>query len=129
MTRNTFIASEIRIEWAGAKLDQLESLIQGAINDALKAPVSKSSDDRMKVLLDLNYSVTPQARRLVSEYALHARAALDYIVFDLAPAQHQCRAEAYAVSYPALPRKVFMEARWNRHRSPQTFEARTGRTG
>jgi hypothetical protein len=81
---NRFIASEIRIEWAGEKLDQLESLIQRGIDDALKTPVSESSVERTKVLTDLLYKVAPEARRLVSEYALHARAALDYIIYDLA---------------------------------------------
>jgi len=85
---NTLISSEIRIEWAGEKLHQLETFIQGAIDNALQIPASQSNDDRMKLLLDLNASVTPEARRLVSEYALHARAALDYIVFDLALHNH-----------------------------------------
>jgi hypothetical protein len=93
-----FIASEIRLEWARDKLDQLESLIQGAINEALKTPVSQSRDDRMKVMLGLNYSITPEARRLVSEYALHARAALDYIIFDLA--LHNTGAEQEGTQYP-----------------------------
>jgi hypothetical protein len=99
---NTFIASQIRIEWAGEKLDQLESFIERAINDALEAPVSESSDDRMKVLLDLNAVVTPEARRLVSEYALHARAALDYIVFDLA--LHNTEAEPNGTQFPIAKR-------------------------
>src|SRR5271166_560642 len=81
---NRFIASEIRIEWAREKLDQLESLIQRGIDDALKTPFSESSVERTKVLTDLLYKVAPEARRLVSEYALHARAALDYIIYDLA---------------------------------------------
>ncbi len=109
MAHNIFIASEIRTAWAGEKLDQLESLIQGAINDALQAPVSKSSDDRMKVLLDLNYSVTPEARRLVSEYALHARAALDYIVFDLA--LHNISTEQKHTQFPI--QRCSEEFPWN----------------
>jgi hypothetical protein len=86
------------MEWAQEKLDQLESLIQGAIDEALKTPISQSSDDRMKVLFDLNYSVTPVARRLISEYALHARAALDYLVFDLA--LHNTGAEQRNTQFP-----------------------------
>ncbi len=93
MTHNTFIASEIRLEWAGEKLDQLESLIQRAINDALE-----SDGDRMKVLGDFIFAVQRHAQRLISEYALHARAALDYIVFDLA--LHNTKAEQEKTAFP-----------------------------
>jgi len=99
---NTLISSEIRIEWAGEKLDQLELLVQRGIDDALKAPITESSDDRMKVLLDLLSKVTPEARRLVSEYALHARAALDYIIYDLA--LHNTRAEQKGTQFPICER-------------------------
>jgi hypothetical protein len=95
---NALISSEIRIEWAGEKLGQLESLVQRGIDDALTVPVTESSDDRMKVLTDLLFKVTPEARRLVSEYALHARAALDYIVYDLA--LHNTRAEQKGTQFP-----------------------------
>jgi hypothetical protein len=95
---NTLISSEIRIEWAKSKLDQLEALVQREIDDALKVPITESSDDRMKVLLDLLGKVTPEARRLVSEYALHARAALDYIVYDLA--LHNTGAEQKGTQFP-----------------------------
>jgi hypothetical protein len=52
----------------------------------------------MKVLTDLLFKVTPEARRLVSEYALHARAALDYIVYDLA--FHNTDIEQDATQFP-----------------------------
>ena len=95
---NKFIASEIRIEWAGEKLDQLESLIQRGIDDALKASVGESSEDGIKVLTDLLFKVAPEARRLVSEYALHARAALDYIIYDLA--LYNTRTEQKGTQFP-----------------------------
>jgi hypothetical protein len=92
------IKSEIRIEWAREKLDQLELLIEWGIKDALQAPTSEPSDDGLKVLGDLVWRITPEARRLVSEYALHARAALDYIVYDLA--LHNKRSEQEGTQFP-----------------------------
>lgn len=86
------------MEWAGKKLDQLEALINRGIGEALSAPVSESSDDRVQVMGDLLWKVTPEARRLVSEYALHARAALDYIVYDLA--LHNTGAEQKSTQFP-----------------------------
>lgn len=85
---NTLVASEIRIEWASEKLDQLKAFTQRAIDHAVKGLVGEPNEDRMRVMLDLNATVTPEARRLVSEYALHARAALDYIVYDIAFHNH-----------------------------------------
>jgi hypothetical protein len=83
--KNFFYASQIRIRWAGEKLDQLEFVEQRAADDAaLKTVVGESSKDRMKMLFDFLDSATMEARRLISEYALHARAALDYVIFDLA---------------------------------------------
>jgi len=98
---NTFVASEIRIEWAGEKLDQLEAFVHRTIENALIL-ASQPNADRMKVLLDLNAAVTPEARRLVSEYALHARAALDYIVFDLA--LRNTRSEQEGTQFP-IPKR------------------------
>jgi hypothetical protein len=82
--QNVFYASEIRIRWAGEKLDELKLCIERAADDAFKASLSERSEDRMKLLFHFIDSVTEPARRLVSEYALHARAALDYIIFTLA---------------------------------------------
>jgi hypothetical protein len=96
--QNTFIASEIRAEWAREKLDQLEMLIDRCVRDVVQAPTGGSRNEHRELLLDLVGKVTPEARRLVSEYALHARAALDYIVYDLA--LHNIGAEPKRTQFP-----------------------------
>ncbi len=92
------VKSEIRIEWAGEKLDQLELLIQRGIDRALKTPVTELQGDSLKALSDLLFEVAPEGRRLISEYALHARAALDYIVYDLA--LHNTRQKQEGTQFP-----------------------------
>jgi hypothetical protein len=92
------VKSEIRIEWAGEKLDQLELLIQRGIDRALKTPVTELQGDSLKALSDLLFEVAPEGRRLISEYALHARAALDYIIYDLA--LHNTRQKQAGTQFP-----------------------------
>jgi hypothetical protein len=92
------VKSEIRIEWAGQKLDQLELLIQRGISRALKTPVTELHGDSLKALSDLLFEVAPEGRRLISEYALHARTALDYVVYDLA--LHNTRRKQDGTQFP-----------------------------
>jgi hypothetical protein len=99
MAQVFFPASEIRIGWAGEKLDQLEFFANRAFDDARQA-LAEANVDTLQVLLNVNYVVTAEARRLISEYALHARAALDYIIFDLA--LHNQKREQDGTQFPIV---------------------------
>jgi hypothetical protein len=81
---NILYQSELRIIWAQKKIQELESVVHSASQTALQASSSQDEAERMLSLFGFVDQVQDETRRLVSEFLLHTRSALDYVIFVLA---------------------------------------------
>ncbi len=69
--------------WAQKKIDDLELLTDRASEVALQASSSQADAERLLEKLGFQEEIQDETRRLVSEFLLHTRAALDYVIFAL----------------------------------------------
>jgi hypothetical protein len=81
---NYFRQSELRIDWAGKKLDEIEMLISASNEETIEFARRESVADGIELLMHFMDRVNYDAVRLISESLFHGRTALDYIVFTLA---------------------------------------------
>lgn len=116
---NTLIESEIRIAWAGKKLDELKALIEFANNDTAEFAIREGEADGMKMLFHFQGLTHDESIRLVSEFLHHGRAALDYIIFNLA--RHNTGAEKDGTQFPICECGEDFEAVVRRKKSPLEF--------
>lgn len=75
--------SHLRMVWAQGKINELESLVYRASETALKSSGSQVEAERLLIVFGFQDHVTYDSCRIISEFVLHARAALDYVVFTL----------------------------------------------
>ena len=80
----TLRQSKLRINWAREKVNDLKLAIQWAWKDALEAVAEQTDPNPRNVFFEFRNNLTDEATRIISEFTLHARTALDYIVFALA---------------------------------------------
>jgi hypothetical protein len=81
---STLRQSQLRIDRAQTKLMTLERLIERARKGALKATAEHADLNAREPFQEFVDRVRDEACLVTSEFALHARIALDYIVFALA---------------------------------------------
>lgn len=113
------IQSEIRIRWAGKKLDELKELIRVANDDTIEAAARESQPDWMRVLFRFQDQTHDESIRLVSEFLHHSRSALDYIIFNLA--RHNEGVEKDGTQYPICECAQEFQEVVRRKRSPIEF--------
>ncbi len=76
--------SKLRVDRANEKLTALDREIERARSAALKMAAEQADFNAPDPLFKFMREVRDEARLLTSEFALHARTALDYVVFALA---------------------------------------------
>jgi hypothetical protein len=77
--------SRLRVDRAQEKLTLLEGIIEGARKAALKTAAEQADPyTGSKPLEEFTRPLVDEVRLLTSEFALHARTALDYVVFAVA---------------------------------------------
>ncbi|MFZ0677829.1 hypothetical protein [Candidatus Binatus sp.] len=82
---STLRQSTLRIDRAEEKLADLKLAIKFASKDALQMAADQADFDAGEPSLnEFSRQLWDEGRLLVSEFALHARVALDYVVFALA---------------------------------------------
>jgi hypothetical protein len=113
------IQSEIRIKWAGKKLDELKELIRLANDETVEFAIRECQLDGGKMLFRFQGQTHYESIRLVSEFLHHGRSALDYIVFNLA--RHNQGREKDGTQYPLCECKKEFEEVVRRKRSPVEF--------
>jgi hypothetical protein len=116
---NALIESEIRIGWARKKLDELKNFIETANQSTADFAVRERQVDGMKMLFHFQDQTHYEAVRLVSEFLLHGRAALDYIIFNLA--RNNTGREQDGTQFPICERPEDFEEVVRRKRSPLEF--------
>ena len=110
MISNVFRQSEIRLEWAEKKLNELKTLIEVANQETIDFAIRESQTDGMQLVFHFQDRVHDEAIRLLSEFLHHARASLDYIVFDLA--RHNTSSEQDRTRFPICEcSKLFEKSR------------------
>jgi hypothetical protein len=81
----TLRQSQLRVSRAGEKLSDLKLEINLARQDALQVAAEQPDYEAMQMPLEkFSYPLWDEGRMLISEFAFHARVALDYVVFALA---------------------------------------------
>jgi hypothetical protein len=82
---NALRQSRLRVLWASVKLDELGAAIEAAsTGEPITPNPHPSVQDRVDQYFAFRAQIHNDAARLVSEFVLHIRAALDYVVFLLA---------------------------------------------
>ena len=81
---STLQQSKLRIHWARKKLEDLKSAIETAWKNADEAAAKQSYPNARDPYFLFRDNLSDETVRLVSEFVLHARAALDYIIYRLA---------------------------------------------
>jgi hypothetical protein len=83
-TVGTLQSSKLRVDRANKKLTALERKIQRARGAAFKMAAEQADFNAPDPLFKFMWQLRDETRLLTSEFALHARTALDYVVFALA---------------------------------------------
>src|ERR1700736_6632556 len=104
---NFFRQSEIRIEWAGKKLNELKTVIYAANAETCDFAIRESTADGAKLIFHFMDQVQLESLRLISELLFHGRAALDYIIFRLA--YHNTSREQDGTQFPICDKPKFFE--------------------
>ncbi len=81
---NTLRQSKLRVDRAQKKLTALERLVERTRKDAFKTTAEQADLNTTQPLSQFLGDIWDEGRLLISEFAFHARVALDYIVFALA---------------------------------------------
>jgi hypothetical protein len=81
---STLQQSKLRIDRAQKKLTELEIAIQSAWKGAAKLADEQADPNARDFFFRFQDQLRDEAALIISEFALHARTALDYIVFALA---------------------------------------------
>ncbi|HLI78834.1 MAG TPA: hypothetical protein VKV03_02560 [Candidatus Binataceae bacterium] len=114
-----FVEPEIRIKWAGKKLDELKDLIRLANDETNEFAIREREMNGMRMLFRFQDQTHYESIRLVSEFLHHGRSALDYIVFNLA--RHNTGTEQDRTQYPICDCQKEFEEVVRRKRSPIEF--------
>lgn len=80
----TLQQSKLRVDWARQKLDEFETVIKDSWQTALKVVADNRDANPRDPYFEFRKQLLDPGTRVMSELALHARCALDYIVFVLA---------------------------------------------
>lgn len=116
---NVLIESEVRIKWAGEKLGELKALIETANNDTIDFAIREGQTDGLRILFHFQDLTRYESIRLVSEFLHHGRAALDYIVFNVA--RHNTGGEQDGTQFPICKCQQDFEEVVRRKKSPLEF--------
>lgn len=81
---STLRQAKLRVNWAREKVSDLKLTIQLAWKDALDSVAEQTDPDPRSVYSQFRENLGDEAARIISEFALHARCALDYVIFALA---------------------------------------------
>jgi hypothetical protein len=111
-----FRQSEIRIDWARKKLDEMKQLIYAGNAETANFAIRENTADGPKLIFRFMDFVQPEAVRLISEFLFHGRSALDYIVFRLA--FHNTTREQDGTQFPICDSQQYFEKIRKRRDSP-----------
>jgi hypothetical protein len=100
---STLRQSQLRVDRAQKKLATLKRVIENARKAALKATAEQTDLNAPEPLTDFMWRIRDEACFLTSEFALHARVALDYVVFALA--RRDTRIEQEGTQFPINERE------------------------
>ena len=95
---STLRQAKLRVNWAREKVSDLKLTIQFACKDALDSVAEQTDPVPRSVYSQFRENLSDEAARIISEFALHARCALYYVIFALA--SRDSRAEQKRTQFP-----------------------------